>query len=141
MLFLWLWYFSRFFKKEYLGSTQDTFHTKYSDIGLSKEDIVENLCQFCGERAAVREEGSLKHSYKCERCGKILCENCVRIEKGLISKHYYCPSCASSRMCEVCGKYVANYTCSSCGKRICKDCVQGMLSKKCPICGSKLREL
>ena len=127
-------------EKEYLGRTPDTYHTKYSDIGLSKEDIVEKLCQFCGERAAVREEGSIEYSYKCERCGKILCENCVRIKKGFFN-YYYCPSCASSRMCQVCGEYVANYICSSCSRRICKDCADGILSKKCPYCGSKLRKL
>ena len=133
-------------EEKYVGRTQDTYHTKYSDIEhiihghLNKGDIVEKLCQFCGERAAVREEGSIEYSYKCKRCGKILCENCVRIKRGLF-KYYYCPSCASSRMCQVCGEYVANYICSSCGRRICKDCADGILSKKCPYCGSKLRKL
>ena len=39
-------------EEEYLGRTPYTSHIKYSDIGLNKDDIVEKLCQFCGERVA-----------------------------------------------------------------------------------------
>ena len=98
-----------------------------------KDEIVRNLCEACGERPAVME-GGFKYTYRCEVCGKALCENCVQIGKGTISKHCYCPSCASSRMCEVCRKNVAVYTCSSCGRSICKDCAHGILRKKCPNC-------
>jgi len=122
------------------GILVDSSKKEYLGMRLSKEDIVENLCQFCGERAAAIKEGSIEYSYECERCGKILCENCVRIKKGFF-EYYYCPSCASSRMCQVCGEYVANYICLSCSRRICKDCADGILSKKCPYCGSKLRKL
>ena len=127
--------------EECLASTSPGEGMSYSGFrGRYGEDkIVEFLCQSCFKEPALRKDFS-SFKYKCEVCGKILCENCVKSTGGIL-EHHYCPSCASSRMCKICGKNVAEYTCSSCGKRICKDCAQGMLSKKCPICGSKLREL
>ena len=117
-------------EKKYLISVNSL-----SDI-RNKNEVVKDLCQYCGERPAVMKD-DFEYAYECKVCGKALCTNCAYMS----FTYYYCPFCASIRMCEVCGKYVADYTCSSCGKRICKGCAQGMLSKKCPICGSKLREL
>lgn len=114
-------------KKEYLTSV-DSLNKKSSDI-WNKDEVVKGLCQYCGEKPATLKN-ILEYAYKCEVCGKVLCRSCVNIG----SKYYYCPTCASLRICSVCGKYIGEFICSSCGRRICKNCAHGILSKKCPNC-------
>lgn len=80
------------FKRDYLGYSGELVldeikcsKTKFLDKNY--EGFPKNVCSSCGN--LICEE----HTKICERCGKALCKECSK-SKGLITKHYYCLSCA-----------------------------------------------
>jgi len=95
-----------------VDSLQEEKLVKYPD------NVVEILCESCYENLAHREDKVGWYKFKCVMCGKILCENCVRIRIGLWEDTYDYPFCASSIMCKVCGEFSGKYICSSLGTRI-----------------------
>lgn len=83
---------TRAFKREVLGYSGEVIEdelkcSKTKMFGKECEDFPENMCAVCGNLFCV------EHSKQCEKCGAMLCKDCV-VSKGLISKHYFCPKCS-----------------------------------------------
>lgn len=83
---------SAIFKRDFLGYSGELV---LDEIKCSKSnffdstcyDFPNNVCRTCGKLICDN------HTKKCERCGATVCKDCA-VTKGLLSKHYYCSSCA-----------------------------------------------
>ena len=65
------------------------------DLVCSKTKFLGRVCDTFPEEICSACENPIcnEHLKLCEKCGAILCKDCIT-SKGIVSKHYYCPKCA-----------------------------------------------